>query len=264
MSTLRSDWPSTPDFHPEFGLLCPSPRRRRGMRLAAVSIVAGMAVGVTMGLAVAHWRDHEVAPSPEAGSIEQEPLTEGPAIHVVLDLPVASSQPSKSDVDELTVRRPQGCKLTGANGLATVFLNPACDAAKSHAKHTSRTVPRVATVIVGRTESPSTQPEPMPIKLAAIDLSHAAADTAGKAVIPASQPVERSAPPKKPKAAPGAPIALTPPTREPTQQYVGSLAFAAVPRGSGYFGSEYSERPGDLFHAAAMPPSSGGPFGGIW
>ena len=57
MSGSRSDWPR--DFHPEFGLLCPSPRRRRGIRLALVSAVATMAIGATMGLAVAHWPDGE-------------------------------------------------------------------------------------------------------------------------------------------------------------------------------------------------------------
>ena len=46
---------AVPDYHPEFGLLCPSPRRRRGMRLAALCAVTAMAIGATMGLAVARW-----------------------------------------------------------------------------------------------------------------------------------------------------------------------------------------------------------------
>jgi hypothetical protein len=256
MSTPRSDWPSTPDFHPEFGLLFPSPRGRRSIRLVLVSVMVGMAIGAAMELSVAHWGDSDAAPSPEARAIDQESLAEGPAVQVVLDIPVVSTRPSKSNADELTFTRPQGfCKDTGAKGLAMAFLNPTCGSPKSHARHSERTTSRVATVIVGRTELPPAPAEPMQVNVAAIETSHAAVGAAGKAVIPTTQPVERPAPPKKPRAAP---IALTPPNREPTQQDVGSMAFAAVPRGSGYF-----DRPGDIFRAATLP-SSGGPFGGIW
>ena len=45
MRSLVGHWPSTPDFHPEFGLLCSSPRRRRSMRLAMASAAAGDAGG---------------------------------------------------------------------------------------------------------------------------------------------------------------------------------------------------------------------------
>ena len=62
MPSSRAGWSRTPDFHPEFGRLCPSPRRRRGMRLAMVSVVAALAIGATMGLAVAHWRDSAALP----------------------------------------------------------------------------------------------------------------------------------------------------------------------------------------------------------
>jgi hypothetical protein len=264
MSTFRSDWPSAPDFHPEFGLLCPSPRRRRSIRLAMASVMAGMAIGATIELAVAHWRGGELAQSPAANSIDEEPLAEGAAVKAVLDVPVVSARPSAltADTDALTVTRPQGlCKDTGAGDLAAGFLNPACGSARPHARHSPRTTYRIATVIVGRAESspaPATA-EPMPVTVAAVESAHTVVG-AGKTVIPKTQPVERPVPPKIAKAAPGAPIVLTPPAREPTQQDVGFFAFAAVPRpGSGYF-----DRPGDIPRTAAMPPSSGDRFGGIW
>jgi hypothetical protein len=56
---MSTDWPSAPDFHPEFGFLCPSPRRRRSVRLAVASVITGMAIGATIepcGGALARWR----------------------------------------------------------------------------------------------------------------------------------------------------------------------------------------------------------------
>jgi hypothetical protein len=258
MSTHRSDWPSTPDSHPEFGRLCPSPSRRRSMRLAIVCVLAGMAIGATMGLAFAHWRDNDVVPSPAAGSIDEEPLAEGVAVPAVRDISVVSARPSTS-ADELTAARPQGfCKDTGGKDLATAFLNPTCDSAKPHARHPARTTYRVATVTVGRTESPSAA-EPMPVTAAAIEPSHAAVGAAGRPLIPTTQPIERPAPPKKPKTAPSAPIALTPPAREPSQQDAGINAYAAMP----WPGRDYFQRPGGTTRAAVLQPSLGGPFGGI-
>jgi hypothetical protein len=262
MSMPRSDWRSAPDFHPEFGLLCPSPRRRRSIRLALASVIAGMAIGATIELAVAHWRDGDVMQSPAANAIGEEPLAEGTAIQAVLDIPTASARPSTSaaDADNLTApRSPAFCKEASAKGLTAEFLNPACGPVKPHARHSERTISRVATVIVGRAES-SPAPaaaEPSPVTMAAVESSHTVVG-AGKTVIPTAQPVERQVPPKRPKAAPSAPIVSAPPTREPTQQDLGSFAFAAAPRsGSGYY-----DRSGDVFRPA--PPSSGGPFGGIW
>jgi hypothetical protein len=260
MSALRSDWPSTPDFHPEFGLLCPSPARRRSVRLATIALLAGIAIGATAGLAVAHWHDSGNAPSPTAGAIDELRSAEGSVAQAVLDVPFASAPPlvAAAKADELTVSRLQGdCKGAGGKGLAAAFLNPACDSGGPHARHAARTTYRVATVIGGRTEPAPADPNT--VTVAAIEPSQAAVGAAGKAAIPTTQPVERAAPSKKPKAAPSAPLALSPPTRQPAQQDVGALAYAAAPR----FGGSYFERAGDMFHAAAMPPSSGGPFGGI-
>ena len=40
--------PPAYDIHPEFGYLCPTPRARRELRVAVVSILAGMAIGATI------------------------------------------------------------------------------------------------------------------------------------------------------------------------------------------------------------------------
>jgi hypothetical protein len=259
MSTPHSDWSSAPDFHPEFGFLCPSPRRRRSMRLVVASVMAGMAIGATIELAVAHWRDGDAAQSPAPGWIDDERLAAGAVIQAVPDIPVPAGRPSTSaaGADDLTVTRSQAfCNDAGAKGLAAAFLNPTCGSEKPHARHPARTTYRVATVIIGRTESPPAAAESTPVTVAAVEPSLA---VVGKTVSPTAQPVERPSPPRKIKAAPSAPIVLTPPTREPAR-YVGSMAFAAVPRsGSGYY-----DRPADIFGAAATPPSFAGPFGGIW
>jgi hypothetical protein len=264
MSMPHSDSPYAPDFHPEFGLLCPSRRRRRSIRLALASVIAGMAIGATIELAVAHWRGDDFAQLPVANSVDEEPVAEGTAIQAVPDIPVALARPSTSPASayDLSATRSQAfCKDRGAKDLAAQFLNPACGSVKTHTRHSAQTTSRVATVIVGGAESTSAPAaaEQMPVTVAAVEPSHTVV-SAGKTVIPTAQAVERQAPPKKPKAAPSAPFMLASPTREATQQDVGSFAFAAAPRsGTGYY-----DRHGDIFRGTAMPPSSGGPFGEIW
>jgi hypothetical protein len=203
MSKTRSDWPSAPNFHPEFGLLCPSPRRRRSIRLAIASVIAGMAIGATIGLALAHWYDGDVAQSPAANSIDEEPLADGAVIQAVLDIPIASARPSTSaaGADNPTATRQQAfCKDTDAKGLAAEFLNPACGSAKQHARHSARTTSRVATMIAGRVESP---PAPVAAVTAAVE-SPQTAVSFGKTAMPTAQPVERQVSPKTPKATPSA------------------------------------------------------------
>jgi hypothetical protein len=142
--------------------------------------------------------------------------------------------------------------------LAAAFLNPRCGLGNVHARHGARTTYRVATVIVGRTDTPPAAAEPTPVAVKLIESSQTATGTAGKAASTAL--VERPAPSKKPKAAASAPIVLTPPTREPTQQEAGARAFPAMSAARG----GYFERPETAARAAALPPSIRGPFGGIW
>jgi hypothetical protein len=166
----------------------PSRRRRRSIRLATASVIAGTAIGATIELAVAHWQDSDFAQSPVATSVDEEPLAEATAIQAVLGIPVASARPSTSAASayDLTATRSQAfCKDTGAKDLAAEFLNPACGSAKPHARHSSQTTSRLATVIVGRVE-PSAAPaaaEPMPVTAAAVESSYTVV-SAGKTVIP--------------------------------------------------------------------------------
>jgi hypothetical protein len=190
------------------------------MRLVMASVMAGMAIGATIELAVAHWRDSDVAPPPMAGSINEGSLVGGAA--AVLDIPVISARPSASaaDTDGLTLTRPKGlCKETGPKDLAADFLNPTCGSDKPHARHAARTTYRVATVIVGRTNPPpASAAKPTPVAVTAIEPSHAALGATAKAAASTTQSVVRpAAAPKKLKVAASAPIVLIPPTREPTQ-----------------------------------------------
>jgi hypothetical protein len=215
-----------------------------------------------MELAIAHWRDGD-AVSPVASSIDRERPPEDTAVPAVGDVPVISVQraASTAEADAVTATRMQGaCKEVGVKDLATAFLNPTCGSGKAHAKHAARTTYRVATMIVGRTEPTPAASESAPVTVAANEPSHAAVGAALKVTASTTQPVERQVPPiKKPKVAPSAPTALAPPTREPIQQEAGLSAFAAMPR----LGRGYEDRPADTSRAA-VPPSFGSPFGGIW
>ena len=138
-----SGWPVMPDFHPEFGLLCPSPRRRRGMRHAMVSIVTTMAIGASMGLAVAYWSDSQGV------AATAQPMDEQP-----FDIPASARSVSGAGVDASPVKRVQeSCKAGASKDPAALFLNRSCRARKLHARHDARATNRVAAVILGRMEA---------------------------------------------------------------------------------------------------------------
>src|SRR5258708_26382696 len=136
MSRSRSDWPAAPDFHPEFGLLCPSPRRRRSLRLVVLSVVSTMAIGATMGLAVAHWHDGEGLAS------TVQPM-EGLA--GALEIPAGAAQRSATaaDVDALPAADAHESCKAGVSDLAAFFLNPTCGSSRLHARHGARAGNRV-------------------------------------------------------------------------------------------------------------------------
>jgi hypothetical protein len=249
LSALRTDWPSTPDFHPEFGLLCPSPRRRRGLRLAMVCVMAGMTIGATMGLAIAHWRDGDAA-SPPARSFDEERLTlPGNAAFPPIDIPVVPipASASTAGADEAAAARPQGvCTDPGVKDMAAAFLNPSCGSSKSHVRHVARATYRVATVVIGRTDV--TAAETAPVAVAAIEPPRAPAGVMLKSVPSTTQPIERPAlPRKKVKVVTSAPIVLTPPAGEPTPQEAGFSAFAATP-----WPGRSDRRPADTSRAAGL------------
>jgi len=177
---------AVPEFHPEFGFLCPSPRRRRGMRLAVLCIVSTMAIGATMGLAVARWPANGDGQASTAEPANGQPL----------------ARVSASGVDATSGR---GCRADKADmfkDMAALFLDPVCGSNKPHARHGARAANRVATVIIGRTEAVPAAPA-----AAAVEPSEA---KVGSANVTAAA-VEPTMPPKKPRAKASAPIALTPP-----------------------------------------------------
>jgi hypothetical protein len=201
MSNSRSDWPSAPDFHPEFGFLCPSARRRRGLRLATVIVATTLAIGTTVGFAVAHRTDGVGLPSTTQPT--DEPPVAGIAAPTV-DAP----------------RQHETCQGDVAQDLAAFFLNSACGSNKPHAKHGARVANRVATVIIGRADAP-------PAPTAAIESSQVGGGNTEKPASVATAAIERTAPPKKPKAkaSPATALAANGPAVDAAVN-----AYASVPR----------------------------------
>jgi hypothetical protein len=206
MSSSRSDWPSAPDFHPEFGFLCPSARRRRGLRLATAMVATTLAIGTTMGFAVAH-RTDGVGLAATALPRDQPPVASG--------APAADAP-----------RQHESCQRDVAQDLAAFFLNSACGSNKPHAKHGARIANRVATVIIGRADAPAPTTE-TPAPAAAIESSQAGGGNAEKPADAATAAVERTAAPKKPKGKASASTALA--ADAPVADAAVS-AYASVPR----------------------------------
>jgi hypothetical protein len=125
-----------PEFHPKLGLLCLSPRRRPSLRLATVAVLAALATGATMGLAVAHRTDGERL------TVSSQPMDEQPPARP-LDNAANSPQPAHA----------QACQAGTSGDMAALFFNPSCGARKPHARHGGRPTNRVATVILGRVDA---------------------------------------------------------------------------------------------------------------
>jgi hypothetical protein len=200
MSSCRSDWPAAPDFHPEFGFLCPSARRRRGLRLATVIVATTLAIGTTIGFAVAHRTDG-------VGLASTAQPTDEP--------PVAGIAAPTADAP----RQHETCQGDVAQDLAAFFLNSACGSNKPHGKHGARIANRVATVIIGRADAPA--------PTAAIESSQVGGGNTEKPANVATAANDRAAPPKKAKAKASAATALA--ANEPAVDAAVS-AYAFVPR----------------------------------
>src|SRR5215472_3307072 len=131
MPGFRSDWPKSPAFHPEFGLMCPSPRALRGLRLAAITVA--VAISATMGLAAAHWGAAE-------SSEVVAPLAEQAPLAADLRGPLAEVAPPG-------LARGHDCKAAAGSDLDASFLNPTCGASKPRARH-AHVASRVSTFIL--------------------------------------------------------------------------------------------------------------------
>jgi hypothetical protein len=126
-----------PDFHPEFGLLSPSPRRRRALRLATLVVLATLATGATMGLAVAHRTGGEGLAVSSQTVEEQLPARP-------FDIGANSPQLARAQAS---------CQAGTSDDMAAFFLNPSCGGRKPHARHGAQPANRVATVILGRVDA---------------------------------------------------------------------------------------------------------------
>jgi hypothetical protein len=239
MSRSRSDWPAMPDFHPEFGLLCPSPRRRRCIRLMVLSVATAMAIGATMGLAIAH-RTDGVGSAFMVRPTDERPLASAPT---------AGAAATRAS-----------CKTDVATDLASFFFGPSCEPNKPHARHRARATNRVATVILGRMDAPA--PPGAPVAAPAIESSQRSAGNAEKSANLTTAAVERTARPRKPKPKPSAPIALTPAVHPPIWQN-GTFAapapdaYASAPK----FGREAYDPYRATFRSAARRSGFDAPFG---
>lgn len=250
MSSSRSDWPAGPGFHPEFGFLCPSPRRRRAIRVAVLSIATTVAIGATMGLAVAHWSDGGGQASQTTDRQPPAGVLAHPANLSKRSLPVAGVDASPVTPVSVTLRH-ETCH-GGAIDLAALFFDPACGSRRFHARHGARANNRVATVILGRVDA-----APDPTGAASTRLAVAANESPQVAD---KSPNPLTPPPRKRKAASGAPI--TPSGHELSRQndtFSGGVvsAYASTPK----FGREPFEPYRDKSRSPGLQSSFDAPFG---
>jgi hypothetical protein len=254
MFTFRTDESVRWDSHPEFGILCPSPRRRRRIRTAMVSALAIIAAGAMIKLAGAHRQGSDLAAARATEGTEQAAVADHEGLSKPLAAPsvLAQSSTSAADVGGLTAP-PQGgqCKESSGPNLASTFLNPVCG--QSHLKHAGRNPHKVLTVIIGRSEPPPASETS--VAAAPTDASHPSAGAAGSPAT--TQPIEHPASLPKKKTTSVPQIAATP-AQAPAQPFDPFGAFAAARQRPGAF--ERSATP----RATAAPPRLGNPFGGIW
>jgi hypothetical protein len=252
MIRSRGHGPLAPDFHPEFGLLCPSARLRRILRRVLACAAAAAAVGATMV-----WGVPQVPAARTSGAtalaaaMPEQVAAEAPATPARIVRPVALTRPAAHADASSGARMRADC-----TNLATWFLEPACRAGKLHSRHGMRGKNRVATYVFSHT---GTSPEPQSAQpsLAAApgERSRPAAVAASTTPAATSSSEHPSAPVKK-KATPNAPTAQIAPKPES-----GAVrAYAAVPRPA----RDVLDGRGADRRAAALLPIFGGAFKGIW
>ncbi|MEA2946255.1 MAG: hypothetical protein QOI40_1585 [Alphaproteobacteria bacterium] len=171
---------AVPDYHPEFGLLCPSPRRRRGMRLAALCAVTMVAIGATMGLAVARWPASGDGLAAASEPANLSPLAQVSASGGVTPAGHKSCKPEKVDAFK---------------DLLALLLEPDCGPSK-HVRHGARTDNRIANVVIGRTDAAPASAPTAETVAAPVEVKPADADKTSNVATAAVEPTK---PPKKPR-----------------------------------------------------------------
>jgi len=239
MSSSRSDWPAAPDFHPEFGFLCPSARKRRGLRLAMAFIATTLVIGATMGFALDHRTDG-------VGSAATAPTDEKPLAQAA---PAADPDRGHETCRGDGKRDGKGDEGDAVRNLAAFFLGSACESSKPHVRHGARAANRVATVIIGRTEALPALPAATPAAAVAATAVEPSQVDCGKAEKPANVTTaafERTAPPKKPKKTPTVSAAVS------------AYAYAPRSRFQSYQPQPYQPQP---YQPQSYQPQSYQPYG---
>jgi hypothetical protein len=211
-----------------------------------LSLATTMAIGATMGLAIANRTDGE-GPASMAWPTDER-LVAG----------VSTAGGAATQAREF-------CKADEATGLVSFFLGPDCAPNKHHARHGARATNRVATVIIGRTDAAPTATAALsaPVATPAIVPSQPSAGKAEKSANVTTAALERMALHKKPKAKASAPIALTPAARELSRQNVmrdaAPNAYASAPK----FGREAYDPYRDTLRATARQSGVDARFGWV-
>jgi hypothetical protein len=196
-------------MHPEFGLLCPTPRLRRKLRLWSACLIFALIGGAVLrasntppsadsssadpssAITAAH-HDEGAAPSADAGRPPAATLAARPTLPAI-----AETGPVKND-----------CAQASAFQRTWAYLDGKCDGGKARKPRTLRAQtdrPPIAAIVIGRIIAPERVPEPAPAapsvptgpqanppKLAAAASAATAATTE-----PPSRPVAASKKPQK-------------------------------------------------------------------
>jgi hypothetical protein len=189
-----------PNFHPEFGYLCPSAQFRRKARNAVITLAAGGLIAGSVALALLP----QLTPqSPGDGGHEATalPAMAAPPVDRTADLaadlkatsPTDESVPARTTVRTIAAERAAAAHAQAScEDLSGAFLAPQCQLGKAGKSHTAH-VPheagtRVAGVSIGRTSAavqagpqdaatPAAAQDPAP-RMAAASRSAPAAETA--------------------------------------------------------------------------------------
>jgi hypothetical protein len=170
MSTWDGGFSPAPNFHPEFGYLCPSARLRRKVRGAVVTLAAGTLIAGSVGLALLA----QLSPRPPDDGGRQETALSAmplpPPIEKAADLKtpdIKATGQADEGIPAIAMARAVASERAAAaraqascDDLSGSFLAPQCQlgrTGKSHASRTARAAHeagnRAATVSIGRADA---------------------------------------------------------------------------------------------------------------
>lgn len=152
---MRSRCQSTPSFHPEFGYLCPSGRRRGGIRQAAALVTSAMVLAGSMALFGLADRSADASDQVLAAATiddAQPGLAAGNSMLATMQ--PGSEMPAAFDAEQRSPYAERGC-----DDLVSSFLDHGCRAKAPRKRHAGRSGRRVATVVIGSVATPSSGAE---------------------------------------------------------------------------------------------------------